>query len=146
VNERVPGWQANHPTRDAVRLPGDFLGAHYESRYALEVVTSSGRAAAVEFRFQSDSVEVWHAQRCRGVFDRGVLQAWLTTPRNPLVANEVTFSLDRMVDYEGRVSLSLPGVTCWTLSPADLAGLVKRMRRLPLSGTNCQPHRQGRAP
>jgi len=109
----------------------EFRRTYCENRYAIEVVTTSGRAAAVEFRFQFNSVEVWHAKHCGGVFDRDVLQAWLTTPREPLVVDEVAFSLDRMVDHDGRVALSLPDVMFWTLSPCALADLLQRIQRQP---------------
>jgi hypothetical protein len=41
--------------------------------------------------------------------------------------DKVTFSLDRMVDRDGRVALSMPDVRQWTLSPTALAELQKRL-------------------
>jgi hypothetical protein len=93
----------------------------------LEVVTTSGAAAVVEFRVQPETVEVWHAGRCCGTLDRAMLRAWLAQPGKPLVVDEVAFSLDRMVDQRGRVALSLPDVMVWTLSPVALAELQKRV-------------------
>jgi hypothetical protein len=92
----------------------------------MEVVTRSGRAAAVEFRIRPDTgttVEVWHHGGLRAVLDRAVLRDWLAEPGPPLVVNDVVLSLDRMVDSDGRVALSLPDVVVWTLAPTVLAGL-----------------------
>jgi hypothetical protein len=89
----------------------------------VDVVTTSGRPAEVEFRVGSDAVEVWHwNQRC-AVFDRWKLGRWLARPSTPLVADRASLSLDRMVDRNGRVALSLPDVLAWTLAPAQLADL-----------------------
>jgi hypothetical protein len=92
-------------------------------RFVMEVVTKSGRAAAIEFRINSDAVEVWHRAECHAIFDRNELRTWLGTPEKPLIADEVTFSLDRMVDRSGRVAVSLPDVVAWTLAPEALATL-----------------------
>lgn len=40
---------------------------------------------------------------------------------------EVTLCVDRMVDHQGRVAISLPDVRVWTLSPADFASLRDRL-------------------
>ena len=96
-------------------------------RFVMEVVTMSGRAAAITFRINGDVVEVWHRDECNGVFDREALRSWLATPEMPLVAGEVAFSLDRMVDRSGRVAVSLPDVLAWTLSPEALAGMRQQV-------------------
>lgn len=96
----------------------------------IEVVTTSGRAAAVELRLERDRIEVWHHGRCGGVFVRETLRAWLTDPdvhRRALVVDEVAFSVDRMVDVAGRVAISLPDVTVWTLDPRSLLELRTRI-------------------
>jgi hypothetical protein len=81
-----------------------------------------------------DTVEVWHHDHCSGVFDREELRSWLAHPFKPLVVDEVSFSLDRMVDNEGLVSLSLPDVMAWTRSPpAWQRGSVDR-RHSPVPG------------
>ena len=96
-------------------------------RFAIEVVTMSGRAVSIEFRFQTHCMEVWQsAHRC-GVFDRSALQNWLASPTKPMVVGEAAFSLDRRVDQDGRVAVSLPDVLCWTLSPAALDRLKKQI-------------------
>jgi hypothetical protein len=108
------------------RRPGVWL-ADESDRFLLEVVTTSGSAAVVEFRILLDTVEVHHAGHCCGALDRDFLRNWLAEPGRPLVVDEVAFSLDRMVDQQGRVALSLPDVMVWTLSPVVLAELQKRI-------------------
>jgi hypothetical protein len=89
-----------------------------------EVVTSSGRAAAVRVRVGGAAVEVFHHGRRCGVFERKVLMAWITQlPGRPLVADEVAWSVDRWVDCDGRVAITLPDVMAWTLSPDSLTEL-----------------------
>jgi hypothetical protein len=97
------------------------------TRFSVEVLTLSGRAAAVEFRFRMDSVEVWHSEHCCGVFDRKELRLWLADPFSAFVVDEVTFTLDRAVDNLGRVAITLPDVRAWTLSPVDLINLKDRV-------------------
>jgi hypothetical protein len=96
-------------------------------RFLMEVVTTSGRAAQVRFQFGPERVEIWHHDRCHGVFGRALLRQWLSAPEATLVMDKVTFSLDRMVDRDGRVALSMPDVRQWTLSPTALAELQKRL-------------------
>ena len=96
-------------------------------RFVMEVVTMSGRAAAIEFRISDDMVEVWHRDQCGGVFGRELLRDWLAAPKEPLAVGDVEFSLDRMVDRAGRVAVTLPDVLAWTLAPESLAGLCQRL-------------------
>ena len=96
-------------------------------RFTMEVVTMSGRAAAIEFRIHPDVVEVWHLDRCNASFDRLALRDWLSAPEHPLAVADVAFTVDRMVDRSGRVALSLPDVLVWTLAPDALAGLRQRL-------------------
>jgi hypothetical protein len=110
----------------SVNSPGaDSRADQYEiqGRFVMEVVTRSGRAAAVEFLIRAETVDVLHHQRLSAVLDRRQLRAWLATPGRPLVVGEVAFSLDRMVDRDGRVALTLPDVLVWTLAPNVLKGL-----------------------
>ncbi len=98
--------------------------------FLIEVVTMSGRAASVKLQMQRNRVEVWHHGHCSGVFVRDALRNWLDDPdsrRLALVVDEVTFSVDRMVDAAGRVAISLPDVTVWTIDPRSLEGLRKRI-------------------
>jgi hypothetical protein len=123
---RVPAQQAAPVVR--VGAPIDASNETKDtSRYSLEVQTVSGRAAAVEFRVRLDSVEVWHHDHCSGVFDREGLRCWLGQPHEPLVVDEVAFSLDRNVDQDGRVAISLPDVLVWTLSPSTLLCLRSKL-------------------
>lgn len=96
-------------------------------RFVMEVVTMSGRAAAVEFRISGEVVEVWHREQRNATFGRESLRTWLAAPASPLVVDDVAFSLDRMVDRSGRVAVSLPDVLAWTLAPEALAGLQERL-------------------
>jgi hypothetical protein len=101
----------------------------------VEVQTTSGRAAVVDFRVRLDTVDVWSGNHhCAGVFVRETLQRWLADPVGRLVADEVELSLDRAVDRDGRVALTLvdaatnlPDVMAWTLSPRELLDLRKRV-------------------
>jgi hypothetical protein len=107
------------PDGDSGTLAGNCL--------IVEVVTVSGRAAAVEFRILTDQVEVWHHLRRAGVFDRAALRQWLIDPGPPLAVDEVIFSVDRMIDVDGRVAISFPDVLVWPLSPRDLEILRRRI-------------------
>jgi hypothetical protein len=102
-----------------VSRPGD--------RLSLEVVTTSGTAAAVEIRVQPDTVEIWRGTHCSGVFDRTHLRGWLDTPESAVRVDEVTFSVDRLVDRDGRVAISMADISGWTLSPQTLADLRRRL-------------------
>jgi hypothetical protein len=97
------------------------------SRYSMDVQTRSGRAAAVEFRMRLDTVEVWHHEHCSGVFDREALRSWLGHPGEPLIVDEVALSVDRTVDRDGRVAISLPDVVAWTLCPSTFLTLRSKV-------------------
>jgi hypothetical protein len=96
-----------------------------QGRFQVEVVTTSGRAAGVEFWRRLEVVEIWHHRRKVGVLDRERLSGWLAEPESdvPLEVNMVALTFDRAVDRRGRVAITLPDVEAWTLSPAALAGL-----------------------
>jgi hypothetical protein len=98
-----------------------------DDHVAIEVVTSSGRACAVEFRLRPTVVEVRHSGNGSVLFDRATLWSWLVSPGGTLASGDVRFTLDRMVDHNGRVAISLPGVDCWTISPAEVDALMKRL-------------------
>jgi hypothetical protein len=89
------------------------------ARLMIEVLTTEGRAASVEIHVRRDVVEVWHRQRCAGVYVRDMLRDWFENPIRPYQVDDVTFSLDRMVDRNGRIAITLPDVTAWALSPVD---------------------------
>ena len=106
------------------RLPGKRFGGDAVMRdknwLVLEVVTISGRAAAVGFHLRFDVVEVWHDDCNRAVFDRETLRSWLERlPGEPLRVDDVTLSTDFSLDSRGRVAITLPEVNEWALSPAE---------------------------
>jgi hypothetical protein len=117
-------WIPPSPEREDL----EEQGFQPNGQFAMEVVTTSGRAASVELRIRSETVEIWHHDCCIAVFDRRALRTWLAEPLpEPLMAGEVTFSLDRSVDSDGRVAVSLPDVLVWTLAPAALDVLRRRV-------------------
>jgi hypothetical protein len=97
------------------------------NRLTVEVVTVSGRAAAVGLHLRQDRVEVWHHLRRVAEFDRPTLRRWLAAPQGPLSDGEVVLSLDRLIDVEGRVAISLPDVQLWPFSPGELDILRRRI-------------------
>ena len=99
----------------------------YGDRLSLDVVTTSGTAAAVEIRVRPETVEIWRGAHCSGVFDREYLRGWLDTPDSAVRVDEVTFSVDRLVDTDGRVAISMADISGWTLSPQTLADLRRRL-------------------
>ena len=83
-----------------------------------DVVTRSGRSACIRFRVRLDVVEVWRGEHSCAVIDRERLREWLRAmPDAVFEADEIQLSVDRCVDYGGRVAFSMPDVTAWTLSP-----------------------------
>jgi len=97
-------------------------------RFFVEVVTTAGPAAQLEIRVKDQTVELWRGATCSAVFDRGHLRTWMdalndTTP--PPACGDVHFHLDRQVDQDGRVAITMPDVNAWTFSPRahnDLRG------------------------
>lgn len=94
-----------------------------QGRFLVEVVTTDGRAAGIEFWRRLEVVEIWHHRRKVGILDRDSFSAWLAQPGAPLEVNMVALTFDRTVDRQGRVAITLPDVDAWTLSPTALAGL-----------------------
>jgi hypothetical protein len=109
-----PGWDARELSPDPDRV-------------AVEVMTTSGRGAQVVFQLQRDLVEVMADAELLGVFDRGRLRTWLRKPLGELAQGQVRLGLDRMVDQDGRIALTLPFVRDWTLSPVEAANLKDRV-------------------
>ena len=94
----------------------------------VEVQTISGRAAAVELRVMRDFLEVWHHNQLAGSIDREVLAGWMADPSVPELSNgEVTLGIDRLVDVDGRLSITLPDVDAWALSPTEQQSLERRL-------------------
>jgi len=100
---------------------------------AVQVVTASGRGVGIEFRVQLDVVHVVRHGQQIGILDRDTFSAWLTDPHAPLQAGGLRLSHCQMVDTErGRIALSAPDITEWTLSPEEqdrLQILVSRRHR-----------------
>lgn len=93
---------------------------------SFEVVTVQGRAAAVEMRIYSETVEVWHHGLVAGAFNRTELRDWFISPTTrPLADHAAIFSLDRMVDTTGRIAISLPDVAIWTIDPGTVLKLCE---------------------
>lgn len=114
IDARMPTVDETTVSIESRVQPGVFL---------LEVVTASGRAAAVTFRIRREEVEIWHHDHCSAVFVRDELRAWLGDTdgrRRPLAVDEVAFSMDHLVDDTGRVAISLPDVMVWTIDPHSL--------------------------
>jgi hypothetical protein len=97
------------------------------SRLWVEIVTTSGRAAAVEFKFRMETVEVWCANHSRGILDRAELRWWLADPVSELVVDEVTFTPIRRRDHFDAIAITLPEVQAWALSPVELVNLRERV-------------------
>jgi hypothetical protein len=101
--------------------------------FVVEVVTTSGRAAGIEFRPQNvvepqDSFGVWHHQQLRAVFDRPELTWWLAHPGALLEQSGVMLTWCYAVDSDGRPAITLHDVTGWTLSPTEHHELESRVR------------------
>jgi hypothetical protein len=109
-------------------LPGQELPEVLDpSRLWLEVVTISGRAAAVEFKLRMETVEVWCANHCLAILDRAELRRWLTDPVSELVVDELTFTPMRGLEHHDAIAITLPEVQAWPLSPVELVNLRKRL-------------------
>lgn len=102
----------------------------HDYRVFVEVVTMAGPAAQLEIRVKDQTVELWRGATCHAVFDRGCLRAWMdalndTAP--PPACGDVYFHLDRTVDQDGRVAITMPDVNAWTFSPRTHNDLRTRL-------------------
>jgi hypothetical protein len=95
-------------------------------RVWVEVVTTTTRSVAIEFRIQSGTIEVWYRNQCSAIFDRARMRAWLAHPVRWLAEGEVVFSVDPRSDGE-RIAVNLPDVLAWTLSPKEQLRLTERV-------------------
>lgn len=94
----------------------------------VEAIQASGSAMMIRFHMRSDLVEVWANDRNLAVFDREALRAWLNEQApEVLTVDDVTMSVDRSVDRDGRVAVTVSDVDRWTLSPSDQARLLDRV-------------------
>jgi hypothetical protein len=96
-------------------------------RVCFPVLTRSGPEVDVEIRIGAEAVEVWRKGFCIAIFDRGRLRSWLADPSLPIGMGEVTFTLDRYVDLDGRIAISMPDVMEWTLTHETTTQLRNRL-------------------
>lgn len=89
----------------------------------IEVVTTGGRAAGVQFRIDPAVVTVWSREQCCAIFGRERLRCWLAHPRRWIAEGQVVLNVDPRSDGE-RIAISLPDVIAWTLSPKETAALT----------------------
>ena len=86
----------------------------------VEAVTTSGRAAGVEFRPGPLTVQVWHGGRCWAELGYADLSRLLSSPGQRLLIRRV----ELRSDAPGCVSITLDDVHDWLLSPAEAAKLA----------------------
>jgi hypothetical protein len=98
-----------------------------QSGVVVDVLTATGSNTRVEFRVKRDTVELRHHERLAAVFDRERLHQWLHEPDDDMQIDEARLSVDWLVDTSGRIALTLPDVDGWTLAPAELDELYRRI-------------------
>jgi hypothetical protein len=91
-------------------------------RYVLDLPTPQG-AFQVEVRIRRDFVEIWHRDRCDGIFDRGSLRHWLRRPTGRLSVDEVTL----LALKENRIGLVLDRAGAWSLTGEVVSWLRSRV-------------------
>jgi hypothetical protein len=102
-------------------------------RVQVEALAVNGRAVMIELRPRLETVEVWRGSHLCAVFDRVDVRAWLDERRGALSRDEVTLTIDRVVDVQGRVALDIDAgfgaapVRAWTLSPSEEHALRERV-------------------
>ena len=96
-------------------------------RVYFPVLTRSGPQIDIEIRIAAETVEIWRQGACKAIFDRDHLRAWLDDPSHPIGRGEVTFTLDRYVDLDGRIAITMPDVAEWTLSHQTTTQLRNRL-------------------
>jgi hypothetical protein len=90
------------------------------------VPTQSGRQVNIELRFAGEVVQVTRERRCVATFDKCALIDWFLKPDGQHAKDDVTFTLDRLVDRDGSVAMTMPDITAWTLGD----DVVARIRHL----------------
>jgi hypothetical protein len=101
--------------------------AAMSERVFFPVLTRSGPEVDIEIRVGRETVEIWRQGTCQAIFDRGHLRAWLCDPSDPIGMGEVTFTLDRYVDLDGRIAISMPDVSEWTLTNTTATQLRNKL-------------------
>jgi hypothetical protein len=92
------------------------------TRVRVEVVTNSDCPAFIEFRVRLDTVEAWFWERLAAIFDREQMRTWLAEASGWLMDGEVEFAVDPRPSGD-RITVALPDVPVWTLSPQELRAL-----------------------
>jgi hypothetical protein len=87
-------------------------------RFLIELPTPQG-PCQVEVRVRRDFVEIWHGQRCDGVFDRRRLRDWLIRPDGRMTVDEVTL----LALHDDGVGLLLHRIGAWALGGLVVARL-----------------------
>ena len=87
-------------------------------RLIIDLPTPQG-PCLLEVRVRRDFVEIWHGERCGGVFDRRMLHEWLTRPRGRYTVDEVTL----LALHDNRIGLLLHRIGAWALGGQVVAGL-----------------------
>ena len=91
-------------------------------RFLLDLPSQRG-LSQVEVRIRRDFVEIWHEDRCGGVFERVRLRRWLRRPIGRLTVDEVTLLALR----ENRVGLLLHRDGAWALGGEVVSWLRARV-------------------
>jgi hypothetical protein len=91
-------------------------------RFLIDLPSPRG-PAEVEVRIRRDFVEIWHRDRCDGIFDRGSLRHWLRRPTGRLSVDEVTL----LALKENRVGLVLERAGAWSLTGEVVSWLRSRV-------------------
>jgi hypothetical protein len=91
-------------------------------RYMIDLPSPHG-PSQVEVRVRRDFVEIWHDDRCGGVFDRKRLHNWLSRPSDQLTVDEVTL----LALQDDRIGLMLHSIGTWSLGGQVVAGLRSRI-------------------
>ena len=96
-------------------------------RIVFPVLTASGPEVEIEIRIGQETVEVWQKDLRMTIFDRCHLRSWFSNPTSSIGMGEVRFALDRFVDIDGRIAISMPDVDAWTLDHDTARKLRNRL-------------------
>lgn len=91
------GTGAGSEGNSSVSVPSSAGPAERErfnmSRVQLLLRDRRGRPVDVEFRLRRDTIEAWTYRHCLAVIDRERLRAWLLSPGEMLIEDEVAFAV-----------------------------------------------------
>jgi hypothetical protein len=100
-------------------MAGQDLGG----RYVIQLLSTTGKLASVEFRIRLDTVEVWHRDRCQAVLDRESFQLWLDRRYPNYVVDDVMW---KQAKGEPTV-LVIRDSGCWLIPAPLMSGLRARV-------------------